>query len=103
MPEKVRRTAEYYDLVNFAPMIKAPTLVGVALGDRICPPPGIFIVSNQLNSAHELLVMPSAGHDSTPLNPHRAFDDKEAGWLESLKQGETPSTAKRPSKKGRTR
>ncbi|MBP8256785.1 MAG: acetylxylan esterase [Opitutaceae bacterium] len=103
MPEKVRRTAEYYDLVNFAPMIKAPTLVGVALGDRICPPPGIFIVSNQLNSAHELLVMPSAGHDSTPLNPHRAFDDKEAGWLESLKQGETPSTAKQPSKKGRTR
>ncbi len=102
-PEIVRRTAEYYDLVNFAPWIKAPTLIGIALGDRTCPPPGMFIFSNQLSSAHELLIMPSAGHDATPLNPHRPFDDKETSWLESLKKGEPPSTAKQraPTRGGR--
>ncbi len=103
IPEKVRRTAEYYDMVNFAPLIRAPTLIGIALGDRICPPPGMFIVSNQLSSAHELLLMPSAGHDTTPLNPHRPFDDKEASWLESLKTGEPPATAKQRNPKRRDR
>lgn len=91
---KVRRVAEYYDVVNFAPRIKAPTLIGIALGDLTCPPVGMFITSNQLNVSHELFILPSAGHGATPINPHKPYDNKEANWLRLLKQNKSPPTTR---------
>ncbi len=93
-PQKVRRAAEYYDVVNFASMIKSPTLIGIALGDLTCPPPGMFIVNNQLKAPQELFIMPSASHGTNRINPHRPYDNKEAEWLEALKQNNVPPTAK---------
>ena len=41
-PAKVRRAREYFDVVNFAPRIKCPVLVGIGLIDEVCPPEGIL-------------------------------------------------------------
>lgn len=61
-----------------------------------CPPTGMFIASNQLAAPRELFVLPSAGHKTNPLNPHKPFNDKEAVWLGMLKRNIVPPTAREP-------
>jgi cephalosporin-C deacetylase-like acetyl esterase len=47
-PAKVRQAARNYDVVNFAPRIKCPVLVGVGLIDTTCPSPGVFAAYEQI-------------------------------------------------------
>ncbi len=89
-PEKVRHAAEYYDVVNFAPMIKCPTFIGLGLADTTCPPSGVFTVANEIEGPVELVTLPSCGHKSTDLNPHSPFYQLEQEWLDELVKGETP-------------
>ena len=35
---QVRATTEYFDCINFAPMITCPMRINVGLGDDVCPP-----------------------------------------------------------------
>ncbi|MDP0495962.1 MAG: acetylxylan esterase [Verrucomicrobiota bacterium JB024] len=89
-PEKVRQAAEYYDVVNFASEIRCPTLIGMGLADVTCPAPGVFTAANQIQGPVELVVMPSAGHKATKLNPRTEFYTAEKAWLAQLQKGEVP-------------
>ncbi|MBC2595156.1 acetylxylan esterase [Ruficoccus amylovorans] len=91
-PEKVRQTAQYFDVVNFAPDIRCPTLIGMGLADVTCPPAGIFIAANQIEGPVEIVTMPSSGHQATDLDPHSAFTEQESLWLKEIKAGEIPLT-----------
>jgi cephalosporin-C deacetylase len=53
--EQVFRTLSYFDGVNFAPRIRARTLVSVGLMDEICPPSTVMAAYNHLGCAHKSL------------------------------------------------
>jgi cephalosporin-C deacetylase len=57
------RTLSYFDGLNFAPRIKCPILLSVALLDPICPPSTGFAVYNNLTVEKELKVYPFNGHE----------------------------------------
>lgn len=57
--DQVRETVEYFDGINFAPLITAPTQVYIGLEDDVCPPETGFALRDALTgcsvdfSAHE--------------------------------------------------
>ncbi|MFT3830019.1 MAG: acetylxylan esterase [Opitutaceae bacterium] len=85
-PAKVRAASLYYDLVNFAPRIRCPILVGVGLIDTVVPPPGVFANFNQVTAPKEIVVMPRADHTSG----HDPYTARAEAWLRELKLGRTP-------------
>lgn len=77
----------YFDIVNFAARIKCPMLVGVGLRDTVCPPVGIFAAVNQLKPYHELVILPTSGHQNENGSQDAFTDRLEQGWLPALKMG----------------
>ena len=63
--DAVFRTLSYFDNVNLAGRIKAPTLISVGLCDATCPPSGIFAAYNHLTCRKRIEVYPYMGHEST--------------------------------------
>ena len=51
-PEKIK-TMAYYDVVNFAKLIKADTYITWGFNDDVCPPTTSYIVYNVLNCPKE--------------------------------------------------
>ncbi|MCX7800297.1 MAG: acetylxylan esterase [Fimbriimonadales bacterium] len=86
-PQKVRRTAEYFDVVHFARRVRCPMLVGVGLIDTVCPPPGVFAMVNELRGAKETVVMPSAAH----VGDHGPYWRRSEEWLRDLVRDRRPS------------
>lgn len=84
--ERVRRAAEYYDVVNFAPRVRCPILVGVGLIDTTCPPPGVFAMVNSLGGPKEVVAMPTAGHGGD----HSAFYRRSEEWIAAIRRGDRP-------------
>ncbi len=85
-PERVRRTATYFDVVNFAPRVRCPILVGVGLLDTVCPPPGVFAMVNALAGPKEVVVMPTAGHGGD----HSPFHTRANEWVEDILRAGSP-------------
>jgi cephalosporin-C deacetylase-like acetyl esterase len=83
---KVREAARYYDVVNFAPRVKRPVLIGLGLVDTTCPAPGVFTMANQLRGPKEVVVMPAAGHGGD----HTAYWKRSEAWFSALVKGEGP-------------
>ncbi len=83
---KVRATAGYFDVVNFASRVKRPTLVGMGLVDTTCAATGVFAMINQLRGPKEVVVMPEAGHNGD----HPAYVTRSQAWLDALQHGKRP-------------
>lgn len=62
----IANTAPYFDLVNFAPEIKAQTYLDAGLVDTTCPPSGIYAVFNAIRAPKEILTYPLNGHGYYP-------------------------------------
>ena len=58
----IAKTAPYFDLVNFAPEIKAQTYIDAGLIDTTCPPSGIYAMFNAIRAPKEILTYPLNGH-----------------------------------------
>ena len=52
--EQMLETLRYFDAVNFAPRIKCPMVVGIALDDEVCPPETSYAAYDALNGHKEL-------------------------------------------------
>ena len=79
-PDRVEEMLEilrYYDAVNFAPGIKCPMVVGIALEDEVCPPGTSYAAYQALTGEKELWLFPDSGHG----NAHE-YPAKETAWLE---------------------
>ncbi|MCX7919489.1 MAG: acetylxylan esterase [bacterium] len=65
--DKVRRTLSYIDVANLAPWIQSPTLVCVALQDRVCPPVNGIVALNRIPKTvpKRLVLVPGADHEIT--------------------------------------
>lgn len=61
---EVRATLEYFDGINFAPMIRCPTLIYLGLGDDVCPPETGYALHNALTCPKTLHTYPRCAHDS---------------------------------------
>ena len=61
---QVETTVAYYDVLNFASMIRCPTLVHIGLADDICPPETGLSLHESLTCPKELLMMEGCAHDA---------------------------------------
>src|SRR3569833_996220 len=65
---KVVETARYFDAMNFAPAIRAKSLVALGLIDTTSPPFGVFASFNQIQAPKEAIPMRESDHiNITPL------------------------------------
>jgi len=89
---KVRAASRYYDVVNFAPRVTAPILIGLGLVDTVCPAPGVFAMANALKGPKEVVVMPLAGHGGD----HGAYQRRAEAWSAALLKGTSPPISGTP-------
>lgn len=71
-PERLE-TMAYYDVVNFARLVKAPVYMTWGYNDDVCPPTTSYAVYNVLTSPKEALL--------TPINEHWTSEATEYGHL----------------------
>lgn len=71
-------TISYYDVVNFARLIKADTFMTWGFNDNTCPPTTSYAVYNTLECSKEALI--------TPINEHWTSEETERGHLEWIKK-----------------
>jgi cephalosporin-C deacetylase-like acetyl esterase/lysophospholipase L1-like esterase len=91
---KVVETGQYFDAVNFAPKIKATSLVAMGFVDTSCPPAGIWAAFNQISGPKEAVPMPESPHNHlATATQQRPFTTQSAEWLKALAAGE-PVTLK---------
>ena len=83
---EVIQTARYFDAANFAPRIKATSLVSVGLYDGISPPTGVIATFNLLTGPKELLTL-HADHMEIAGN-HQPRAVRRGEWFSALLKGE---------------
>lgn len=72
-PDKLN-TMAYYDVVNFAKKLTAPTYITWGYNDNTCPPTTSYAVYNVITAPKEALI--------TPINEHWTSDATERGQLD---------------------
>lgn len=72
-PEKIK-TMSYYDVVNFARLVKAHTYITWGFNDDVCPPTTSYAAYNVLTCQKEALI--------TPINEHWTSEVTERGHLD---------------------
>lgn len=70
----VVETGRYYDIMNFAPRVKAPTLATIGMIDIIAPPAGIFAAFNRIRSPKEAVLMIDADHVLNQVDGNKRID-----------------------------
>lgn len=60
-PEKIK-TAQYYDVVNFARHIKVPGFYSFGYNDMVCPPTTVYSALNKVNAPKEIFITEDTGH-----------------------------------------
>ncbi len=79
-PEKLK-TLEYYDVVNFARLIKVPVFMTWGFNDDVCPPTTSYIVYNTLKGKKEALITPVNEHWISLTTRHQILD-----WIKGTLQ-----------------
>ncbi len=76
-PTQTTVTESYFDIVNFAPLVRCPVLMNAGLIDPVSPATGVFATYRSLTCPKEIVPMPTCGHDIS-----FAFDRHAFRWLE---------------------
>lgn len=63
--EKIK-TSAYYDVVNFARLIKVPGFYSWGLNDQTTPPTSMYSAYNLISAPKELFIIPEGGHKIYP-------------------------------------
>ncbi len=88
---RVAETAPYFDVVNFASRIRAPSMIAMGFLDKVAPSIGIWTAFNQIAGPKEAVPMVDSphNHQATPeqLSP---YTTRAAAWLSALLRGEPP-------------
>jgi len=88
---KVLETAQYFDTVNCAALIKVPSLVSMGFIDTVTPPVGIWAAFNQIQGPKQAAPMPTSPHNhlATP-EQSLPWTRASADWLSALVAGRAP-------------
>lgn len=73
--EKIN-TAAYYDVVNFARLIKIPGMYSMGYNDETCPPTSMYAAYNVITASKELFLVQETGHWTYPEQ-----NEKLTNWL----------------------
>ncbi|MBX2922042.1 MAG: acetylxylan esterase [Chitinophagaceae bacterium] len=73
--EKIN-TASYYDVVNFARLLKVPGIYSMGFNDEVCPPTSMYASYNVITASKELFIVPETGHWTYPEQ-----NEKLTNWL----------------------
>ena len=74
-PDKIE-TSKYYDVVNFARLLKVPGYYSWGFNDIVCPPTSMYAAYNVITAPKELLPAQETGHWTYPEQY-----DKTNAWL----------------------
>jgi cephalosporin-C deacetylase len=69
-------TIGYYDVVNFARILKTPGFYSWGFNDDTCPPTSYYSAYNEINAPKEVFVVPETGHWTYPEQGKKSDD-----WL----------------------
>lgn len=82
--DRVLHTLQYFDTMNFAPLVDAATLVGIGLDDNVVPSRTVIALVNRLTCRHEVRLLP-VSHSADPRERlWKQFDDE---WLDYVESG----------------
>ena len=85
---EIMRTALYFDTVNCASRIKAPSLVAMGFIDTTAPPVGIWTAFNQLRGPKLAVPMVQSPHNHlATAEQQRPYAEASAQWLNTLLKG----------------
>jgi lysophospholipase L1-like esterase len=99
---RIVEAGKYFDAVNFAPKIKATSLVAMGFVDTTCPSAGIWAAFNQISGPKEAVPMPESPHNHlATAAQQRPFTTRSAEWLKALAAGQavTPKPGANPESK----
>lgn len=86
--KKSQEVRRYIDGANFAPRIKATSLVGLGFVDTACNATGIWTAFNQIRGRKEAAPMVDSPHNNFATEEQqRPFKVREAAWFEALAAG----------------
>lgn len=85
---KIRAATPYIDIVNFAPRIRAKTLVGMGYIDETCPPVGVWTAINGIRAPKRAIPLPEAPHVGTATPAQMApFRSRSDAWFKAIAAG----------------
>jgi cephalosporin-C deacetylase len=85
---QVAKTALYFDVVNFAPHIRATTLIGMGFVDEVSAPAGIWTAFNLIPGPKEIVPLTDMPHNHQATPEQLVPYEREAQrWLATLVQG----------------
>jgi cephalosporin-C deacetylase-like acetyl esterase len=82
---KVVETARYFDAMNFAPTIKAKSLVALGLIDTTSPPFGVFAAFGQIEAPKEAVPMRDSDHNNYSPQQEGDFYRRSKEALDQLR------------------
>jgi cephalosporin-C deacetylase len=82
---KVEETGRYFDAINFAPAIKAESLVALGFIDTTSPPFGVFAAFNEIGGPKEALPMPESDHNNVTPQKQGNFYRRSKEVLDRLR------------------
>ena len=85
----VLRTAGYFDTVNFAPRITAPTLIAMGFIDTTAPPAGIWTVLNRIPAPKEAVPLVDSDHMNITPDEQAPWSQRSEEVLAELAHGGT--------------
>lgn len=72
--DSIYAVLDYFDIKNFAPSVKCPTMMASGLFDETCPPAINFAAYNNIRSKQkQFYLMPDTGHGITSEHWHRFY------------------------------
>ncbi len=81
----VMKTALYFDPVNFAPEIKASTIMAAGFIDTVAPPAGIYTAFNLIPAPKQFIPLVDSGHqDAHPAETQAAYYTRQNEALTSI-------------------
>jgi len=69
-------TAKYYDVVNFARIVKVPGMYSWGFNDEVCPPTSMYAAYNVINAPKTLFLSLETGHWTYPEKTEKVIN-----WL----------------------
>jgi len=85
---KAMAVAPYVDGINFAPRIKAKSLVSMGFIDTVTPPNGIWTMFNQLRGPKEVAPMMDSPHNNLATEDMQLlFTERSAEWFAAIAAG----------------
>ena len=84
---QIMETSRYFDPVNFASRIKAPTILAVGFIDTTAPPAGLWTVFNQLAGPKEIVPMIDSAHNNKTPDKQQNYIARSRQALDILLHG----------------